>query len=261
MRTAFLLTAAVAAVSLAVAQSTPSSPFPSYSAAGIVNSASNAPDALAPNAIATVYGTGLSYSTGSAFVSTDGNLPLDINEVHVYVGGIGVPLYYVSPTQINFVIPADLRPGDVDFFTTHDGLAGPHVKITVHDAGPALYPWGQRLIASTHADGSIITEDHPAHAGETVVVYGTGLGKTDPPLETGSISMVAAQIQLLSELQVLVSGTALDSHSVRYAGVTPETPGLYQVNLVLPEQVAKDPEIRIAIGSQISPVGMKLPLR
>ncbi|HVP49011.1 MAG TPA: hypothetical protein VMT32_20595 [Bryobacteraceae bacterium] len=259
MRTAFLFMAALAAVS--VAQNALTSSGPSYSAAGIVNSASNAPDALAPNAIATVYGTGLSYSTGSAFVSTDGNLPLDINQVHVYVGGIGVPLYYVSPTQINFVIPADLRPGDVDFFTTHDGLAGPHVKITVHDAGPALYPWGQRLIASTHADGSIITEDHPAHAGETVVVYGTGLGKTDPPLETGSISMVAAQIQLLSELQVLVAGAALDPHSVRYAGVTPETPGLYQVNLVLPKQVGKDPEIRIAIGSQISPAGMKLPVR
>lgn len=263
MRTVLPLTAALAAVSLAVAESTLPSTAPSYSVAGIVNSASNAPDALAPNAIATVYGTNLSYSTGSAFVvmPTAGWLPVDIDAVRVYVGGVAAPLYYVSPTQINFVIPAELRPGDVDFFTSHDGLAGPLVRITVHDAGPALYPWGQGMIASTHADGSIITKDHPAHAGETVVVYGTGLGKTDPQLATGSISMVAAQIRLLSEFQVLVAGTALQSKSIQYAGVTPGIPGLYQVNLVLPKQVGRDPEIRIAIGNQISPAGMKLPLR
>ena len=192
---------------------------------------------------------------------TAGALPEELHAVHVYVGGLPAPLYYVSPTQINFLIRADFRAGDVDFFTTHDGLAGPHVKLTLHDAGPALYPWGPGMIASTHADGSIITKDHPAHAGETVVVYGTGLGKTDPQVESGSISMVAAQIQLLKELEVLVAGTALDSKSVQYAGVTPGLPGLYQVNLVLPKQVKVDPEIRIAIGSQVSPAGMKLPLR
>jgi len=262
VRTALTLTAALAAVSLAVGQSSPPSTAPSYSAADVVNSASNVPDALAPNAIATVYGTNLSYSTGSAFAAMPnaGALPVVLNAVHVYVSGIEAPLYYVSPTQINFLIPAELRPGDMDFFTTHDGLAGPHVTITVKDAGPALYPWGQGMIAATHADGSVITEDHPAQAGETVVVYGTGLGKTDPQPGTGVISMVAAQIQLLNELQVLVAGTALDSQSVRYAGVTPGTPGLYQVNLVLPKQVETDPEIRIAIGSQISPAGMKLPV-
>lgn len=258
-----MLAAALCVVSRAPAQSTPPSTAPSYTAAGVVNSASNAPDALAPNGIATVYGTNLSYSTGSAFyvMPTAGWLPVDINAVHVYVGGLSAPLYYVSPTQINFLIPAELRPGDMDFFTTHDGLAGPHVKITVHDAGPALYPWGPGMIASTHADGSIITKDHPASAGETVVVYGTGLGKTDPLLASGTIALIAAPIQLLNELRVMVAGNALDAKSVQYAGVTPGTPGLYQVNLVLPAQLAPDPEIRIAIGTEVSPPGMKLPLR
>jgi hypothetical protein len=32
------------------------------------------------------------------------------------------------------------------------------------------------------------------------------------------------------------------------------------VNLILPKQLAPDPEIRIAIGAQVSPPGMRLPV-
>jgi len=257
-----LVLAKLALVALACAQTSPTSTAVSYTAAGIVNSASDAPDSLAPNSIATVYGTGLSYVTQFPFLTmpASGVMPTQIGGVHVYVGGVSAPLYYVSPTQINFLVPTELRPGDMDFFTTHDGLAGPHVRITLHDAAPGLYPWGTGMIASTHADGSVITKDRPAHPGETVVVYGTGLGRTYPELQTGTIEMVAAQILLLSEFRVLVAGTALDSLSIQYAGITPGAPGLYQVNLVLPKELAPDPEIRLSIGAQVSPPGMKLPV-
>jgi len=261
MRPACLVLAPLALAALACAQTSPTSTAVSYTAAGVVNSASDAPDALAPNTIATVYGTGLSYVTQFAFLTmpASGVMPTEIGGVRVYVGEQAAPLYYVSPSQINFLIPTELRPGDMDFFTTHDGLAGPHVRITLHDAGPGLYPWGAGMIASTHADGSLITKDHPAHPGETVVVYGTGLGRTHPELQTGMIEMVAAQILLLDELSVMVAGTPLDNQRIQYAGITPGTPGLYQVNLVLPKALAPDPEIRISIGAQLSPPGMRLP--
>lgn len=263
VRSACLVLATLAVAPLAWGQTSPKSTAVSYTAAGVVNSASDAPDSLAPNTIAAVYGTGLSYTTQFAFLTmpTSGVMPTEIAGVHVYVGAVSVPLYYVSPTQINFLVPTELRPGDMDFFTTHDGLAGPHVRITLHDAAPGLYPWGPGMIASTHADGSVIRKDHPAHPGETVVVYGTGLGRTYPEFETGLIAGMVAQIRLLSELRVLVAGTALDRQSIQYAGITPGTPGLYQVNLVLPKQLAPDPEIRLSIGAQVSPPGMRLPVR
>jgi uncharacterized protein (TIGR03437 family) len=257
-----MLAVALAVVPLARGQNSSNSAFPVYSTASVVNAASNMAGALAPNGIATVYGTGLSYITGSTLGSpTQGVLPEEYGGVHVFVGGMPAPLYYVSPTQINFLIPAELLPGDIDFFTTHDGLAGQHVPITLRDAGPGLFPWAPGMIACTHADGSIITKDHPAQAGETIVVYGTGLGKTNPQVPTGTIELVAAQILLFNELQVLVAGVALAAQSVQYAGLTPGIPGLYQVNLVLPKQVTPDPEVRLAIGSQISPAGTKVPLR
>ena len=46
---------------------------PSYTAQGIVNAATQMSGALAPNALATIYGTNLSYNTASAAGYPDGS--------------------------------------------------------------------------------------------------------------------------------------------------------------------------------------------
>jgi uncharacterized protein (TIGR03437 family) len=261
-RSSLLPVAVLALCSTLAAESSKKSTTPAYTAASVVNSATNTADALAPNAIATIYGTDLAYGTDQASSANivSHMLPEVLAGVRVYVGRYTASLYYVSPRQINFVMP-DLRSGGWDFYVAREGTAGPHVQVTVRDVGPGLYQWEPGMIASTHADGSLITKDHPAHAGETVVLYGTGLGDTEPAEVVGQINMVPAQMQRLSDLRVVVGGTSLDSASIAYAGVTPGSPGLYQVNVRLPKQVVANPEIRLTIGNQSSPANMKLPVR
>ena len=88
---------------------------PSYSAASIVNAADNLAGPLAPNTIATIYGTGLAY--GTKWLTPDdirgGVLPtvLPGTGVRILVGGVLANLYYVSPLQINFLVPPNLLPG------------------------------------------------------------------------------------------------------------------------------------------------------
>jgi uncharacterized protein (TIGR03437 family) len=257
-----LLLAVLALCPMLPAESSRKSTTPAYTAASVVNSATNTTDAMAPNAIGTIYGTDLSYETDQASSANIVNqmLPEVLAGVRVYVGRYSASLYYVSPRQINFLMP-DLRSGTWDFYVAREGTAGPHVRITVRDVGPGLYQWEPGWIASTHADAGNITKAHPAHAGETVVLYGTGLGDTEPPEVVGQISMVPAQMQRLSELRVVVGGKTLDSASTAYAGVTPGSPGLYQVNVRLPKQVVANPEIRLTIGDQSSPANTKLPVR
>lgn len=244
------------------AESSTKSTSPAYTAASIVNAASNSADALAPNTIASIYGTDLSYATeqvSSANIISN-MLPDLLLGVRVYVGQYAASLYYISPRQINFVVPG-LHPGDTYFYVSRQGVAGPHVRITLRDVGPGLFQWEPGIIASTHADGSLITKNHPAHAGETVVLYGTGLGNTEPLEVVGLVSMVAAQMQRLSDLRVIVGGKTLDSASIDYAGVTPGSPGLYQVNVKLPKQLAPNPEVLLTIGDRSSPANMTLLVR
>src|SRR5260370_14994728 len=78
---------------------------PAYSAAGIVNAGDNQPGFLAPNAIGTIYGTGLAY--GTKVLTPDdirgGVLPnvMPGTGVRVLIGG-GLPHgVYSSPPQNN----------------------------------------------------------------------------------------------------------------------------------------------------------------
>ncbi len=235
---------------------------PSYSVASIVNAATNTAGSLAPNTIATIYGSNLSYNT-RAVNSGDlasGVLPTRLGGVTVYVNGLAANLFYVSPTQVNFLIPNILIPEDVNIVIAREGTAGPYVKVTLLEVAPGLFQLNPDTIVATHADGSVITSDSPAQAGEVVVMYGVGLGRTDPEGSSGQLAQGPQPIRR-RDLQVMVAGVAVDPSAIYYAGAAPGFAGLYQINVRLPENMPSDPEIRVALGGQISPAALKIPGR
>lgn len=241
------------------AQGSSGSTAPAYTGTTIVNSATSGADGLAPNTLATIYGTNLSY--GDA-VSVDGLgpgtlLPQEMAGVQVYVAGSPVSLYYVSPQQINFLIPANLRPGEMDLFVARDGTAGPHTSITLHDVGPGLFQSEPGVIIATHADGSLVTQNRPAKQGETVTVYGTGFGPINPDAPVS----IPVPITDMGSFQVLVNGTVLPGTSIVAVCSVPYTPGLYEATFKLPKSVTPNPEIRVAVGDQSSPPKLTLTLQ
>jgi uncharacterized protein (TIGR03437 family) len=171
------------------------------------------------------------------------------------------PLFYVSDGQINFLVPAKQVTGDVKIRVAREGLSGPEVTIQVADAAPALFSTTGGYAIATHADNSLMTVDAPARGGETIVIYATGLGKTSPNPATGEIPQYAGQIVNLATLKVKLDGAVLEASRIAYAGLTPASAGLYQINLVLPDKPGTDPEIVVSIGDQSSPAGLKLPVR
>jgi uncharacterized protein (TIGR03437 family) len=167
------------------------------------------------------------------------------------VGGIFASLLSVSPTKVNFIIPASLLPGQTNIVLVRDFIVTPTAQITLLDAAPALFVEDSR-VAAQHADGSLISPDTPAHPGEVIVVYGTGLGRTDPTQIDGSIPRSLAPIVLLNQLQVLLDGQPIPVENILYAGIAPGFAGLYQINLRLPTEIGATPEIRVAMGDQMS---------
>lgn len=236
---------------------------PSYSAAGIVQAAAQTAGALAPNAIATVYGTNLSFTT-HALTSSDldhGDLPLSLEGVTVYVNGIAANLFYVSPGQINFLVPYEITASTATIYVNRRGTAGPPVKVVIANAAPAFFQWNGNFAVAQHADGTLISAAAPAQGGEVIVLFAAGLGRTSPDLSSGYVVQRAATILYVSQLQVLLNGAVCPAASILYAGVTPGFAGLYQINLKLPDVLSANPEIRVSIGTQISPEAVQLPSR
>jgi uncharacterized protein (TIGR03437 family) len=233
---------------------------PSYSAASIVHAATQTTGALAPNTIATIYGTNLSWTT-HAVSSADlngGTLPNSLDGVTVYVNGILGSLFFVSPTQINFLIPYDLATTSATIYVCRQGVAGPPAIVQLASTAPGFFQWNGNFAVAEHADGSLISSSDPAQPCEIVVLYAAGLGRTSPDVPSGHVVSIPTSIVNASQLQILLNGTPLPPSSIYYAGLTPGFAGLYQINLRLPDDLPPDPQIRMVIGTQTSPASIQL---
>lgn len=237
---------------------------PFYAVNSIVNSADFQTGPLAPGAIGTIFGKGLSYVTKSLSAQDipGGVLPYGLpgTGVNVLIGGLASNLFYVSPTQINFLIPSILKPGRTDIQVVLDGIAGPDLPFDIAAASPALYQLDAQTAIATRLDGSLITNDAPVQGGNIVTLYATGLGETVPNLIYSNVAAKAAPLKLLSQFKVLLNGNQLDLSLVLYAGVAPGFAGLYQINLQLPNTLDSNPGLQIGLGDALSPAGVKLPL-
>jgi uncharacterized protein (TIGR03437 family) len=265
-------------------------PPPAFTPDSIVNSANGSSASLAPNGLATLYGSDLAFSTESinalpsqlpVTVQTDSGLvtvnvanppqngetgatgrklPNTLAGVRISIGGITVPLLYVSPTRINFLIPADLLSGLADLSLTRQGVERNRVRINLLEAAPGLFTIENSVVA-THPDGSSITSSSPARPGETIVLYCAGLGQTSPPQVDGVVPNAAAPISRVKRMQVWLDGQLLPAERILYAGITPGFAGLYQIAVRLPEDgVRPDPCIQVTVDDQRSQDDLILPL-
>jgi uncharacterized protein (TIGR03437 family) len=236
----------------------------SYSAAGIVNAADYSPGPFAPNSVVSLFGLNLARGTTAATAdSIRGNmLPSQLGGTSVYVDNIPAPLFYASPGQVNFLIPSNLIPHNAAVRVVRDNVTGPSVAVTIAAAAPALFiADGYALAQDWNANNALATASAPAHSGDTIVLYATGLGATQPNPAPGEIPHFAAAISSAASLRILLGGAAIDPSLVKYAGLTPGWAGLYQVNFILPTGLAPDPEVVVTVGGQASAPGLKLAVR
>lgn len=247
----------------ALTQQSPAQNAPTYTLDGIVNAATNHPGKLAPNSIVTVYGKDLAKITVGAGPREilSGTLPYTYDEscVTVLVDGALAPLLFVSPNQVNFLIPAKLRPGPRTFSLICGTRSGPKLTLELVDASPGAFQSGPANLVATHANGELCTPLKPAMAGEIIILYATGLGQTIPQVNTGQFAQQAAQMEQLAGFQVVINHVSLSAQSILYAGVTPGFAGLYQINLRLPETIESPLEVQLRAGAEISPAGLYIP--
>jgi uncharacterized protein (TIGR03437 family) len=247
----------------ALAQISGSTGAPSYSSESIVNAATQAAGALAPNAIATIYGTDLAFST-RAVANSDivrGAMPTELDGVQVWFNAQPCPLFYISPSQINFLIPYRAVAGTVTITVTRNGVAGLPVDIQVHDTSPGLFLWGDNQPVATHLDGQLISDSSPAFPGEIIVIYAGGLGHTTPDVSSGHLATAAFPIRFAPDLQILLDGIPCPPESLLYAGLAPGFAGLYQINLRVPPDAPPNPEIQLVLGAESSPGLIRLAIQ
>jgi uncharacterized protein (TIGR03437 family) len=187
--------------------------------------------ALAPGTWAVIFGTKLAVSTASAQTVP---LPLTLAEVRsVTVGNVQAPLSYVSPGQINFVVPFEAVPGASIpvVVTTSDGASTP-VNITLVRNAPALFTQNSQGTGTAIALNASF-QPIASLGSDAIILYGVGLGPTNPAPASSTQGGASAEPfnRVVDQLQVFIGEVPCQ---VQFAGLAPGFPGIYQLNVIPP---------------------------
>jgi uncharacterized protein (TIGR03437 family) len=156
---------------------------PYIAPAGVTNAASGLPgDGVAAGSIVSIFGASFAPDT---IVGPDSPLTQSLGCSTVRAGTRLMPLFFVSPTQINIQLPEDLGPGDRRLIVSCQGMADVESVFTVTRNAPGLFADANSRAIVLHEDGSTVTAEVPARSGELLTLYGTGFGPSNPPRPFG----------------------------------------------------------------------------
>ena len=226
---------------------------PAVADGGVLNGASFAKDAngrgmpVAVGSLVSIFGANLATSLASADTVP---FSTSLGGVSVTFGDVPAPLRNVipgDPAQLNAQLPfGALGPGQqsgtVSVVVTVNGVSSAPKPVPVVLMAPGVFsiPPGignavlvtsdGKIAAPTSASASIGYPTRPIKPGEGCFFYATGLGPVTPPVKDGH-DLLDALRTANSQPIVMVGG--MTAH-VDFAGLSPQFPGVYQINITIP---------------------------
>ncbi len=193
---------------------------------------------IAQGSIFSLFGTGVG-PEARAFAQS---LPLptslpDTNGTSISIsnGGQKLDAYilYTQAGQVNAILPSNTPTGDASVTLTYNGKTSAAFPISVVESRVGILTANSagngRASAQHGADSSPVMLSKSAHPGETVVLYGTGLG----PI-TGPDNVAPGSVQVGSNVVVTIAGEIVTPD---YAGRAPSFAGEDQINFKIPADV------------------------
>ncbi len=227
---------------------------------------------LAPGMLFTIFGSSLANQ-----IAQPSSLVLSSSLAGVSVqfendsASFTAPLSYVQPdnpganvqSQINAQVPWELAPVGGGTTTwnvvvNNNGALSSATPITVGAVAPGIFAASGRGIV-INLDGTLSWPvgalpplvTHPAKPGDVVIVYANGLGAVDQPITDGQNSLD----QLRNTVTIPVVLVGGQPAQVAFSGLTPQYPGVNQLNIVVPNVPAGDNvPIQIQVGGLTSPI-------
>lgn len=233
---------------------------PTIAPNGVVSAASYQAGVV-PNSWVTIFGTNLAPKTDDwSNAVVDGVLPTSLDNVTVTVGGYLAYVYFISPGQIDVLAPP-ITAGPVTVTVTTPGGTSNGIATTASVYGPACFLWPGNQVVATHQDYSLAakagtfsaTTTVPAKPGETIILWATGFGPTNPVVQPGVV-VPSDQIYATATLpSVTINGMLA---TVLGAALSPGSAGLYQIAIQVPDSLADgDWPVQASIGGAPSPTG------
>ncbi|MDP8979995.1 MAG: hypothetical protein M3O35_05320 [Acidobacteriota bacterium] len=217
---------------------------PQFTAAGVVNAASFLAEPLAPGSLFTIFGVNLANNT---LLAPGPGLPTSLGGVSMTIGGIPVPLQFISPGQVNAQVPFELGLGQQQLVYTNNGVTIT-ITVTIVPAEPGVFIVNGRG-AILNQNNTLNTPLNPAVVGSAVQVFFTGQGLVTPPLATGAPASLTTLMFTNATTTATIGGAPA---TVIFSGLAPGFVGLGQANVLVPSLATDDYTLILRVNGQDS---------
>lgn len=193
---------------------------------------------FAPGMIASIFAFANS-RFGDQTVSYTNTPPTTMGDVQVFVGGLPAPLFYVSPSQINFQVPSATPTGGVQEIQVVRASVGQVLAswlFRIDPASPGLFTsnsTGSGQISAINVDDNTINgPSNPCKAGSYISLYGTGTGilSSQPPDGQPAPGISNTIVRP----KVFINSDFVPDSDIQYSGAAPGFVGLWQINVKVP---------------------------
>jgi uncharacterized protein (TIGR03437 family) len=209
----------------------PSGPLNGPQIAGLVNAATFQQRALAPGSLVSLFGMNLSGAT-------------------VQFSGVPAPILYASASQLNLQVPWELLGMSNSTVTvTANSISTDLESIPVGPADPGIFSLGAPQGgqgAIENVAGAVVNAGSPAHAGDYILIFATGLGAVTNTPQTGAAALQSplSIVMQMTQPTATVGGVAA---FVSFAGLAPGFVGVNQVNVQVPQGVAAGDAVPVTL--------------
>jgi uncharacterized protein (TIGR03437 family) len=212
--------------------------FPPVSA---VNGANFVPNrALAPGTIVTLNRQGSSFSGSSTTAS--GAWPTTLADTQVLVNSSPAPVDFVSPDQINFLMPMSAPTSgtaEVQVVRQSTGQVLGVSLVPMAPVSPALFTLnglGTGQLLATNDDGTMNQPSQPISRGHVITIMGTGQGviTNAPPDGTPATDGISTN----NKPDVWIEPSFVDPANVMSSGLAPGLVGVWEISFKIPDATA-----------------------
>ena len=174
------------------------------------------------------------------------------------INGAVAPVVFSSPDRINAQLPWNVAGTATLILRTPGGASDPF-RLRTTPGAPGVFrsgPGGTPTIVRS-LNNELVTLSNPIHGGDDLVIYATGLGRTDPEVPLGAASPFEPLARVLNTPKVTLGNVALP---IYFAGLTPGLIGVYQINVIVPRAVpfGFDIPLRIEQGESATTVPVRV---
>ncbi|HEY0004584.1 MAG TPA: lamin tail domain-containing protein [Pyrinomonadaceae bacterium] len=170
--------------------------------------------AIAPGSIAIAGGEALAYASAQAARQPDGLWPQNLLGTSLTVNGHAAQLFYVSPTQVHFLLPAETETGPAEVIVTNSEGFQTRGTIEILRAAPGLFT----LSADGRGPALVLDADTLA------------AGPFDPSNGQRRLILFATGCRFASQLSVNINGREALVESVR---ASTDLPGLDEIHVLV----------------------------